>query len=165
MARYNTSSAYALPESPADGQQQERRELKVLKSRRFSPGSAITGEIVLAFMLIVTLASLIVYNQAKLNMLQREMDSLSQEMQVLESESVKMSSQLSTSINDTEALKERAAEMGMQERTEYQTRRIYLYHEDKITRAEPPEEPGGLEAAKLALSSLLGQFKEYPVKR
>ncbi len=165
MARYNTSSAYELEEPREALQEQEQRELKVLKSRRFSPGSAITGEIVLAFILIVTLASLIVYNQAKLNMLQRDMDALAQEMQVLESDNVKMQSKLSMSVNDPAAVKERAAELGMQERTEYQTRRIYLYHEDKITRAELPEEPAALEAAKLALSSLLGQFKEYPDSR
>jgi cell division protein FtsL len=165
MSRANTSSAYELEEQHEGKREQERRELKVLKSRRFSPGTAITGEIVLAFMLIVTLASLIVYNQAKLNMLTKEMDALAQEMQALESESVRMSSQLSTSINDTAALKERAAELGMQERTEYQTRRIYLYNEDRITRTEQPEEPAGLETAKLALSSILGQFKEYPDKR
>jgi hypothetical protein len=55
-----------------------------------------------------------------------------------------------------------AIELGMQKRTEYQTKRIYLYAEDKITRVETQEEPSGFEAAKLALMSLLGQFKEYP---
>jgi cell division protein FtsL len=162
VSRYNTSSAYAYDEPDREQQkpqeQEEPRKLKVLKTRRFSPGAAINAGVVLAFLLIIALASLIIYNQAQLNMLMREIDALSTEMHRLESENVQMESILSTMNND-EQLKDKAIELGMQERTEFQTRRVYLYPEDKITRSEKPQQPTVLETARLALASLLGQFQ------
>jgi transcription initiation factor TFIIIB Brf1 subunit/transcription initiation factor TFIIB len=104
---------------------------------------------------------MMIYNQAQLNMLTREMAALDKEMQMLKSENVRMSSQLTHTNSDIE-LERMAVELGMEKRTEYQTKRIYLYAEDKITRAEIAREPTGFEAAKLALMSLLSQFKEYP---
>jgi hypothetical protein len=121
----------------------------------------VNAGVVFAFLLVMTLVSLMIYNQAQLNMLSREMAALDKEMQSLKSENVRMSSQLTHTNSDIE-LERMAIELGMQKRTEYQTKRIYLYAEDKITRAVIAEEPSGFEAARLALMSLLGQFKEYP---
>jgi hypothetical protein len=163
MANYNnTSSAYELEDNDLqESRGQARPELKMLKSRRPVQMPVVNGGVVFAFLLVMTLVSMMIYNQAQLNMLSREMAALDKEMQALLSENVRMSSQLTSTNSDIE-LERMAIELGMQKRSEYQTKRIYLYAEDKITRAEIAEEPSGFEAAKLALMSLLSQFKEYP---
>ena len=163
MVNYNnTSSAYELEDYEQQDVREERQpQLKMLKSRRQGKRAVVSGGVVFAFLMIMTLVSMMIYNQAQLNMLSREMAKLDKEMQTLKSENVRMSSQLTHTNSDIE-LERMAIELGMQKRTEYQTKRIYLYAQDKITRAEIVEEPTHLEAAKLALMSLLGQFKEYP---
>ena len=161
MANYNTSSAYELEDFGEERVREEQPKLKMLKSRRQGRRAAVGGGVVFAFLMIMTLVSMMIYNQAQLNMLAREMAALDKEMQTLKSENVRMSSQLTHTNSDIE-LERMAIELGMQKRTEYQTKRIYLYSEDKITRAEAEESSSHLEAARLALMSLLSQFKEYP---
>lgn len=162
MANYNnTSSAYKLEDYGEEQVREEQPKLKMLKSRRQGKKATVSGGVVFAFLMIMTLVSMMIYNRAQLNMLAREMAALDKQMQTLKSENVRMSSQLTHTNSDIE-LERMAIELGMQKRTEYQTKRIYLYAEDKITRAEIVEEPSRLEAARLALTSLLGQFKEYP---
>ncbi len=153
MAAMNTSSAHRLePEKQAP-------EIRAVKGRRRLPAGVVTPGTVFAFALVIALVSLMVYNQVQLNVLTAEMSKLTAEMEEMDSEYVEMSSKVDSSIGTTE-LKERAAELGMQKRDEYQTERIYLYREDVIERAEVEEKPSVLAAARLALQSIAGYFSE-----
>lgn len=161
MAAYNTSYAYDL--SVLEDERKEKAaspELKVVKNRRHIASSVLSPGIICAFVIIVTLISLMVYNQVQLNILTTEMSELSKELETLQSDNVKMNSVLESTIS-MQKLKELATEMGMQKRDEYQTERIYLYQEDKIERSENPPQTSGSQMAKLAVTTLFSRFKEY----
>lgn len=163
MAMYNTSSAYDLSEFE-DALKKEKEleppDLKVVKSRKKAPASILGPGIVCAFLIVVALITLIVYNNVQLNELTNEINELSREMEVLHSENVRMTSALESTISFTEVGK-LAREMGMQKRDEFQTERIYLYQQDKIERTESTPQKTVTESAKLAATSFFGRFKEY----
>lgn len=161
MAMYNTSSAYDLSEfEDALKKELETPNLKVVKSRKKAPVSIIGPGIVFAFLIVVALITLIVYNNVQLNELTTEINELSRELEILQSENVRMTSALESTISFTEVGK-LAREMGMQKRDEFQTERIYLYQEDKIERTAQAPQKTVTESAKLAATSFFGRFKEY----
>lgn len=165
MGMYNTSSAHNLSEfEDALKKELESPNLKVVKNRKKAPASILGPGVVCAFLVIVALITLIVYNNVQLNELTNEINQLAHELEVLQSEDVRMTSALESTISNIEVGR-LAREMGMQPRTEFQTERIYLYQQDKIERAAAVEQTSVAEDAKLAVTSLFGRFQEYIGKR
>lgn len=165
MAMYNTSSAYDLSEfEDALKKELEAPKLKVVKNRKRAPVSILGPSIVCAFLIIVALITLIVYNNVQLNELTNEINELSYELEILQSENVKMTSALESTISFTEVGK-LAREMGMQKRDEFQTERIFLYQQDKIERTEAAPQNAVTESAKMAATSFFARFKEYMRER
>lgn len=161
MAGYNTSYAYDLSDFEDEARQKTTSpELKVVKNRHRITSSILSPGVICAFVIIITLISLMVYNQVQLNILTSEMNELATELETLQSDNVKMNSMLESTIS-MQKLKELATELGMQKRDEYQTERIYLYQEDKIERSETPAQSTGGQVAKLAVTTLFSRFKEY----
>lgn len=166
MAMYNTSSAYDLSEfedalkKDSEATALKSTEIKVVKNKRPTPASILGPGTVCAFLIIVALVTLMIYNRVQLNELTEEINQLSAELEVLHSENVKMTTSLEATISHPEVAK-LAEEMGMQKRTEFQTERIYLYQQDKIERTEAAPQKTVTDNAKLAVTSFLGRFKEY----
>lgn len=161
MAGYNSSTAYDLSLFEQESKKElSAPELKVLKNRKKIATPVLSPGVICAFVIITTLLSLMIYNHVQLNILTTEINKLSSEMETLQSENVRMTSILDSSISTTE-LKELAAALGMQKRDEYQTKRIYLYQEDKIERTEAAPSAENKDMAKLAVASLFSRFKEY----
>lgn len=162
MAGYNTSSAYDL--SLYDNPQKKEvpaPRVKLVKNRGHQVASSILSPRVLcAFAIVITLVVLMVYNHVQLTELSSEISRLNKQMQELESENVQMTSVLE-SAEQIQNIRALALAMGMQKRDEYQTERIYLYHEDKIERTESSPELTSAESAKLAVTSFFSRFKEY----
>ncbi|MCL2033253.1 MAG: hypothetical protein FWG94_00820 [Oscillospiraceae bacterium] len=165
MAGYNTSSAYNLDAFERAAKKDVKSpELKVVKTRRPIACAALNPRVICAFAIIITLISLMVYNQVQLNEITIQLDALSTEMQTLQTENHKMTSALD-SVVSLRKIAERAEEMGMQRRDEYQTERIHLYSEDKIERTEQTPHTIPDEDKKIAVTALFGRFKEYITKR
>lgn len=166
MAMYNTSSAYDLSEfenalkKDLENPALKSPELKVVKNRKSAPSSILGPGAVCAFLIIVALVTLMIYNRVQLNELTEEINQLTSELEILHSENVKMATSLEATISHPEVAK-LAEEMGMQKRTEFQTKRIYLYQQDKIERTDATPQKTVSDNAKLAVSSFLGRFKEY----
>lgn len=161
MAGHNTSSAYDLSafETP-EKKKKSAPELKVVKTRRQLASAALNPRALSAFAMIVTLISLIVYNRVELTEITTQLDTLSGEMETLQSENAKMTSALDSSVS-LRRIAELAEEMGMQRRAEHQTERIYLYREDKIERTEVTPPAPVEDNKKIAISALFSRFKEY----
>lgn len=161
MAGYNISSAYDLSAFETERREETvSPELKVVKNRRNIAVSILSPGVICAFAIIIMLVSLMVYNQVQLNILTAETHKLTKELETLQSDNVKMTSMLESTIS-MQKLKELATELGMQKRDEYQTERIYLYQEDKIERSEAAPQSTPAQTAKLAVTTLFSRFKEY----
>lgn len=161
MATYNTSSAYDLSEFENElKKEMASPDLKVLKNRKKAPASLLGPSAVFAFVIVVALVSLMIYNHVQLNELTEEINQLNHELEVLQSQNIQMTSSLESTISNIEVAK-LAKQMGMQPRTEYQTERIYLYQQDKIERTSSAPQNTTADDAKLAVSSFFGRFKEY----
>lgn len=161
MASYNTSSAYAFTELESAVQKPAQKpEIKVVGKRRQLAASILTPGVLAGFAIVITLVSLMIYNRVQLNELTKQISSLSSEMEILQSENVRLGASLESTINPIE-IAAMAEAMGMQKRDEYQTERIYLYQEDKIERTgDTPKQTAG-ENVKLAVTSFFVRFKEY----
>lgn len=163
MAGYNTSSAYKLTELDAAVKKESpvpAPRLKVVKNRNRAALGVLSPGVVCAFAIVILLIVLMVYNQVQLNILTSEMNTLTKEMETLQSDNVKLSSKLDAMVSTTD-LRALATAMGMQQRDEYQTERIYLYQENKIERTDATPQSSPTETAKLAVTSLFSRFKEY----
>ncbi len=161
MATHNTSSAYELHTFEKELKKElTANELKVVKNRKKAPVSVLGPGVVCAFLIIIALITLMVYNHVQLNELTTQINDLSGEMEVLQSENVKLTSSLESTETLTD-IREKALKMGMQKRDEFQTERIYLYQQDKIERTEATPTSDSSGAAKLAITSAVGRFKEY----
>lgn len=161
MANYNTSSAYAFTELEHAAQvSAQTPDVKVVKNRRPIAASILTPGVLAAFAIVITLVSLMIYNHVQLNELTGEISKLSSELETLQTKNVELNAALESTGNVREIAK-MAEAMGMQKRDEFQTNRIYLYHDDKIERTEnaPSQTPG--DTVKLAITSFFAQFKEY----
>jgi len=161
MAGYNTSSAYDLSAFERSAKKERQApELKVVKNRRQRAYAALNPRVLSAFALIITLVSLMVYNQVQLNEVTIQLNALSSEMETLQTENAKMTSALD-SVVSLRKIAERAEEMGMQRRDEYQTERIHLYREDRIERTEQTPQALPDDNKKIAIAALFSRFKEY----
>ena len=156
-----SSVAYNLSTFAPRQEEEKKPALKVVKARDQAFMGAFTPRVVFAFVLVMILASLMVYNRVNLNELSREISALNSQLAILESESVRYSSLLESSIS-LRAVAQQAEEMGMVRLDPYRTVHVYLYEGDQvIIFGEQPargQEPGGVFAA---MESIIGSAREY----
>lgn len=161
MAVSNSSSAYDLSAFQAAPKKQSKPQLKVVGTPRRMLSTVFSLRVFSMFAIVLTLVSLIIYNQARLNELTGEMNELSDQMHIFESENVKMLSELESTISLHTVAERAKSELGMERATKYQTEYIYLYSQDKIERTEPSSDPDTAGETKSALQTLVGRLQEY----
>jgi len=147
-------SVYA-PEAHAPQPEQKPQpqpQLKVVKKQYRAFAGAFAPRVLCAFAIVMTLISLIVYNQVYLNELSREVNELDRQLAILENESIRYASLLESTVS-LRAIAQQAEYMGMVRLDQYRTIYVYLYEEDQITLFTP--EPGYEQGGALAV---LGDF-------
>ncbi|MCL2857216.1 MAG: hypothetical protein FWE19_05785 [Oscillospiraceae bacterium] len=124
------SAAYNLS-TFAPRLEEKKTQLKVVKAQSRAFASAFTLRAAFAFLVVMTLASLMVYHRVNLNELSSEINSLNSQLAILESESVRYSSLLESSVS-LRAIAQQAEEMGMVRLDQYRTVHIYLHDGDQV---------------------------------
>ena len=123
-AAYNLSTFAPRPE-------EKKVQLKAVKTQSQAFASACTLRAVFAFAVVMTLASLMVYNRVNLNELSSEINALNSQLAILESDNVRYSSLLESSVS-LRAVAQQAEEMGMVRLDQYRTVHIYLHDGDQV---------------------------------
>lgn len=158
----NSSSAYdfsAFAARPQEKQQVSQPQLRMVRSQNRAIASVFTPRILCAFAVVVTLVSLIVYNQVCLNEVTAEISQLNSDIAILESESVRFASLLESTISLRAVAQQAEDDLGMTKLDQYQTVYVYLYEEDRIILAEGPEDSGG--GLKEWFEAVISTAKEY----
>ena len=157
----NSSSAYNLSAyKPRPQEQPQKAPVRVVRSQPRAFAAAFTPRVLLAFAIVMTLASLIVYNQVYLNELTREVNELNRQLAILESDGVRYASLLESTVS-LRVIAQQAEDMGMVRLDPYRTVYVYLYEDNQLIFFRQPQaqyEQGGLLAA---LSSLVSNAVEY----
>ena len=157
----NSSSAYNLSSfAPRPQKAPQKAPLRVVRSQPRAFADAFAPRVLCAFAIVITLASLIVYNQVYLNELTREVNSLNNQLAILESESVRYTSLLESTIS-LRAVAQQAEYMGMVRLDQYRTVYVYLYEEDQVISFRQPQQEYERSGVMAALSSVLGRAQEY----
>lgn len=164
---YNTSSAYDL--EAFESQQQEpkklrKEQLQVVTTRRQAIASRINAKSISIFLITVTVVCTMISNYVHLNEITGQINTLSSELEILQSEHVQIESKVGSSLSPR-TIGERAEEMGLQRQTKSQTEYIALYHEDKIELTEEAPSMSLGEKLKINLNSVVGSIKEYIAER
>jgi len=140
MSAYNTSSAYKLPayEAGAAPKRQPKLEVVSKRSDKRTLAAVFTPQCLGSFTIVVTLLFLMIYNHVCLNEVAGEINEMQAGITELESEYVKISSELESMVS-LRVVSERARdELGLDRLDKYQTKYVYLYEDDKIILAEEP---------------------------
>jgi len=153
-AAYNLSTFAPRPE-------EKKAQLKVVRTGSQAFASAFAPRVVFVFVLVMTLASLMVYNRVNLNELSSEINTLNSQLAILESESVRYSSLLESSIS-LRAIAQQAEEMGMVRLDQYRTVYVYLYEGDQVIlfdyqQSRERESSGFIDA----LGAIISSAREY----
>ena len=125
-----SSAAYDLS-TFAPRPEEKKTELKVVRTRSQAFVGAFAPRVIFVFVLVMTLASLMVYNRVSLNELSSEINSLNGQLAILESENVRYASLLESSVS-LRAIAQQAEEMGMVRLDHYRTVHIYLHDGDQV---------------------------------
>ena len=159
----NTSSAYDLSAFASQPAQRRAKspQLQVVKNQKRAASSAFSPRALCAFAIVVTLASLIVYNQVCLNEVTGEINQLNRQLAVLESESVRYASLLESTVSLRAVAQQAEEELGMIKLDQFRTVYVYLYEEDQIVLSRQPAQEAEQTGVLAALSSILHSAKEY----
>ena len=111
--------------------EEKKSELKVVRTRSRAFADAFAPRVIFVFVLVMTLASLMVYNRVSLNELSSEINALNNQLAILESENVRYASLLESSAS-LRAIVQQAEEMGMVRIDQYRTVHIYLHDGDQV---------------------------------
>ena len=162
MAAYNTSSAYNLSAYENAGQK-TAPQLKVVGKR--SPKQALavafSPKVMCAFAIVVTMLSLLVYNQVRLTETTAQINSLNKEIKVMQAENVRMTCSLEATVSLRSVAEQARDQLGMERLDKYQTEYINLYQDDKIVLAREPEKESTFEKASLVISSFIKSIQSY----
>ncbi len=165
MAVANTNLAYnleafATQEKPTPKSQKQRQQLKVVKTRRQAMANAFSPKVACAFAVVVTLVSLIVYNQVCINEVAGEINRLTEEIAILESENVRVAALMDSAVSVRAVTQQAENELGMKKLDQYQTVYVNLYPEDYIVPSVRPERTPAETFAAMIASAING-VKEY----
>ena len=128
-AAYNLEAFAPRPVAPRP--EEKKTQLKVVKTQSQAFAGAFAPRAIFAFALVMILASLMVYNRVNLNELSSEITALNNQLAILESEHVRYSSLLESSVSPR-AITQQAEEMGMIRLDPYRTVHIYLHDSDQV---------------------------------
>lgn len=159
----NTSSAYdySLFATTAPKQEQDQPQVRMVRSKPKAFASAFSPRVMCTFFIVVTLISLIIYNKVCLNEINGEINRINSELARMESDSVRFSSLLESTISLRAVAQQAEEELGMAKLDQYQTSYVYLYEEDQIILAEPPQDSAGSEGVTATIGSIIDSAKEY----
>jgi len=160
----NTSSAYDYSAFGAQPQVQERHkkpQLRVVRSVPRAFASAFRPDVLCAFVIVVAMASLILYNQVCLNEVNGEINRLNTQLVILESESVRFASLLESAISLRAVADQAENELGMRKLDKYQTVYMYLYEQDQIILTRNPVEENPENGVLSVLGHAIETVKEY----
>lgn len=161
MASWNTSEAYDLSAYEALPQRKQTPNIKVVRSLRRKPSTMVTPRVVSSFIVVVTLFVLIVLNQVQLNEVSTQINILNAQLQELDSENVKMTSELESIISLPAIADYAKNELGMHKLDKYQSEYIYLHHEDKIELTEESPNASVGQQVQLSLTNVIHSIQEY----
>ena len=158
----SNSSAYNLSAYKPRPQEQapQKAPVRVVKSQPRAFAAAFTPSVLFAFAIIMTLLSLIVYNQVYLNELTREVNELNNQLAILESDGVRYASLLESTVS-LRVIAQQAEDMGMVRLDPYRTVYVYLYEENQLIFFRPPQAQYDQGGFLTALSSLVRNAVEY----
>ena len=153
-AAYDLSAFAPRPE-------EKKTQLKVVRSKSRAFAGAFAPRIVFAFLLVMILASLMVYNRVSLNELTSEISALNNQLTILESENLRYTSLLESSAS-LRAIAQQAEEMGMVRLDQYRSIHIYLHDGDQVIlfgdNASYEHEHGGFFDA---IAAIISSAREY----
>ena len=156
----NSNLAYDLSAfEPTPKKEKKRGEIGVVENRNRVVIQMLNPQVLGAFAMIVTLIGLMVYNQVQINEIVGETNTIKSELQMLESENVRLESQRESTVSLRVVAERAKDELGMQRLDDLQTVRIYLYKNDKIESGENAPQPA-TQRLKL-LSAGFSRFMEY----
>ena len=137
----------AYEQSIAQEAQQKKPELRAVRSTYRAFAGALTLRALVPFTIVMVLLSLMVYNHVYLNELTRQASNLQGQLAILESESIRYSSLLESTVS-LRAIAGQAEEMGMVRLDPYRTVHVYLQESDQIIlfAGQPDYQPSGLLA-------------------
>ncbi|MCL2579590.1 MAG: hypothetical protein FWE32_06115 [Oscillospiraceae bacterium] len=158
----NSSAAYDLSAfAPEPSLKPEKKQqLRVFKNQSKAFATALTPRVLTAFAIIITLASLIIYNQVALNEVTREVNHLNSQLAILESESIRYASLLESTVS-LRAVAQQAEEMGMVRLDQYRTVHVSLFENDRIVLFGQPEETAPAEGLLAMFASIISGAMEY----
>jgi len=171
MGYSNSSAAYKLPANAAHvsrkvkttPKQRPTPKLAVVgsKARRRTLTSLLNPRSVSAFVIVVTLVSLIVYNQVCLTEITGEINNFKVEITKLQSEYTLTQSELDSQLSRQTVSEVARSELGLDRESAYQTRWVNLYQEDKIERGGQTDDISAAESFRVKVSGFLNSVKEY----
>lgn len=135
MAYYNSSSAYDLQAYPMP-KRKEKPKLKMVKNKRRERVTVFNFRVLSSFGIVVLLLGVIIYNQVRLTEITDQVNTLTSELQLMESENVKMTSKLEATMNVRTIGEQAKTELGMSKLDQHQTVYIQLQQEDKVELTE-----------------------------
>ena len=159
----NTSLAYDLSVyEPEPVQQQAAAEkLQVVKAPRQFISSVITPRNFLIFAMAVFAVCFMVYYRAQLNEVTNEINIVTQRLDVLKNENVRMQSEIKSIISPRSVAEQAEHELGLKRIDKYQTEYIYLNHEDKVELADESARTSFFWNLRIKFNSTVKLLKEY----
>lgn len=160
MAYSNSSAAYDLTayELPKE---RAKPQLKLHKTPQKMVSAVLSPRVLSSFAIVVTLLCLIVYNQVQLNEVSGEINSLSKQLELLESENIKLTSELESTINLRTIGEQAKSELGMKRLDQYQTEYIELYQEDRIQLTQDSPDVSLGQKIKITITAAVNRLQEY----
>jgi len=142
--------------------EEKKTQLKVVKTQGRAFVGAFAPRAIFVFLLVMTLASLMVYNRVNLNELSSEINALNNQLAVLESEHVRNASLLESSVS-LRAIAQQAEEMGMVRLDQYRTVHIYLHDGDQVILfgGQPAQEEYERSGFFDAIGAIISSAREY----
>lgn len=161
MAYSNSSAAYDLAEFE-QLHRQPKPELKVISSqKRGQAASLISLRAFGAFAVIVVLVILMIYNQVQLNEATRRVNTLTTQLNELESEYTRMSSDLEATQSLRMIADQAQDELGMSRLDKYQTTYICLEQEDCISLTENAPDASFGQRVEMKVQAVIARIQEY----
>ncbi|WRS27631.1 FtsL-like putative cell division protein [Oscillospiraceae bacterium MB08-C2-2] len=163
MSAANTNLAYDFSAFQSRTLTLPRKRLEVVENksdnRRASAFFSIKA--VASFAIVVTLLSLIIYNQATLHEMTGEINQINQQLTELKSDNVKLTSDLESIVSLRNVETRAHEELGLQRMDKYQTEYINLFGEDKVVLPEGAEQAGTAQKVKDTVNDAINGIKEY----